>query len=547
MLAAIDNAHGQSESDPVAPLVDGLGSHHYPVSNCSGEAQQFFDQGLRLFYAFRYPESLASFREASRRDSDCAMTHWGEALAIGPSPNSRYLGLPDDPTNAGFLAIKQARQRKPQASEKERRLIDALFQRYDKVSEPDRRTRDAGYAAAMERLANEYARDNEIATLFVEALMTKSAWDYWTPDGKPRSGTLIAVETLNRVLERERHHPGANHLFIHLLEDSLNPELALPHAERLADTMPKVGHMVHMPTHIYIRTGLYEKAIASNYTSIDAANAFIAAWGAHDVPMGITSLSSSDRTHATHAMDFVHMAAVLQGNYTRAAEVANEIAARSKANLGLAGGLQRRFVKPMLTARRFADWSGILKLPEPSDTYPLVKGIWHFVRGSALANTGQLNDALAQLTALNDIASDEDVQKLRAWVNSVSMLLNLSANILDAEIATLNGDIESAIHHLEMAIRIEDGLNYMEPPDWGHPVRHELGALLLANDRSVEAETVFWEDLRRNPENGWALHGVWQSLVIQNKQQRAAEIESRFRSAWEGSDVALKNGRAVAR
>lgn len=537
----------QTTLKPIAPLINGLGNHHYPVSNCSGEAQQFFDQGLRLFYAFRYPESLASFREASRLDTDCAMTHWGEALAIGPSPNSRYLGLPDDPTQAGMQAIQRALELKAQASTKERRLIDAMLQRYDETSESDRTTRDTTYATAMRALVSDYKEDSEVATLFVEALMTKSAWDYWTPDGKPRPGTAEALDNLNRVLQRDLQHPGANHLYIHLLEDSLSPEMALPHAERLADSMPKVGHMVHMPTHIYIRTGLYTKAIKSNETSIDAANAFIKDWGDHDVPMGIASLSSSDRTHETHALDFIHMATVLQGNYARALNVAEKIAARSKANLGLAGGLQRRFAKPMFTLRRFGDWTGILKLAEPDDSFPLVKGIWHFVRGSALANTGQSSDALAELSALQEIAQSEDMEKLRAWVNSAAMLLKISAHTLEAEIENANGNLEKAIHHFESAIRIEDGLNYMEPPDWGHPVRHELGAVLLANGRAFEAETVFWGDLRRNPENGWALHGVWQSLVQQGKKTRAGEVEARFRNAWQDSDVSLKNGRAMQR
>jgi len=538
LLLAV-GAGAAANDTAIAPLVTGLGTYTYPMSNCSGPAQQFFDQGLRLFYGFRYPESLASFQEASRLDPDCPMTHWGEALAAGPTPNSRYLEFPDDPKGAGVAGIARAAAIGGNASTKERGLIKAMAGLYDSTGEPDRARRDHAYAVAMGRLAETYPNDPEIQTLYAEALMTSSAWDYWTPDGKPRPGTLAARDALNSVIENHVDHPGANHLYIHLLEDSQAPEAALPHAERLAETMPMVGHMVHMPSHIYIRTGLYQKSIKSNELSITAANNFIRAWGDHPVPMGVPSLSSSDRTHATHATDFIHLAAVLQGNYATAIKVARQIAQSAEPNLAMFGGFQRRYVKPMLTHRRFGRWQDILDMPAPNAAYPFIIGMWHYVRGSAFANTGQLEAAERELALLRPLAKMQAMEDLRVWVNSAASLLDIAEHVLAAEIEAAHGRFKNALYHYALAVRLEDGLNYMEPPDWAHPVRLELGRLLLGLGMAAEAETVFWEDLRRNPENGWGLHGAWQSIAAQGDSTRAAEIKARFVTAWADADTSL--------
>ncbi len=540
-------ALAEKNAKQFAPLLTGLGDYTYPVSNCSGSAQQYFDQGLRLYYGFRFPESFMSFREAARLDAHCPMARWGEALAIGPNPNSRYLQFPDDPAGAGIVAIARAMDLLEHASAKERRLIEALHTRYDATAEPDRGQRDRAYVDALKALAETYALDAEVQTLYAEALMTKSAWDYWTPDGKPRPGTEAAMSALESVLDRDLDHPGANHLRIHILEDSQNPEAALANAERLAKTMPMVGHMVHMPSHIYIRTGRYGKAIESNRRSIEADHAFLDQWGEHNVPLGIASLSSSVKRNDPHPVDFIHMAAVLQGNYATSITTAQTLAQMAKPHLGLHGGLQRRYVRPMLTYRRYADWGKILSLPAPDPSYPFITAMRHFVRGSAFAATEKLTEADRELGALKTIAATDGMKKFRTWVNSGSTLLSIAIDLLTAELAVKREDFREAIFHLEAAVRLEDGLNYMEPPSWGHPVRHELGALLLTLGRAAEAETVYWEDLRRNPDNGWALHGVWQSVIQQGDLTRATEIEARFKQAWRQADVELTNGRVNAR
>ncbi len=533
-------------SGQLAPLLTGLGDYTYPVSNCSSRAQQYFDQGLRLFYGFRFPESMVSFREAVRSDENCPMAHWGEALAIGPNPNSRYLGFPDDPTGAGAAAIKRAIALQNRASPKERGLIKVLHTLYDALTKPGRGQRDQAYIELLNALTNTYPNDPEVQTLYAEAVMKKFAWDYWTPDGKPRPGIEGAIAALKSVIEQDPNHPGANHLYIHILEDSQNPAAALPSAERLAQTMPMVGHMVHMPSHIYIRTGRYAKAIDSNEQSIEADRAFLDQWGDHEVPLGVASLSSNVKRNDPHPADFIHMAAVLQGNYARSQAIAQTLAEMSEPHLAISGGLQRRYVRPMLTFRRYADWGRILKLPPPDATYPFITAIWHFVRGSAFVAQHRLDDAERELAALKSIAVSNDMKDFRTWVNSGRTLLDIATHVLTAELAIKNEKFEQAIFHLEAGIRLEDGLNYMEPPSWGHPVRHELGALLLVLGRAAEAETVFWEDLRRNPENGWALHGAWQGLIQQGKSAQAAEVAVRFEQAWQNADIDLENGRALA-
>ncbi len=531
----------QEHGVKVAPLLDGLGDYSYLVSDCSGPAQQFFDQGLRLFYGFYFPEAVASFREAARLDPDCPMTYWGEAMAIAPIPNSRYFDSPDDPKGAGAEAIARASRLVEHASDKERGLLEALQILYDSSAEPESSQRDRGYVNALGALHERYPNDPEVGTLYALALMTASPWDYWTPDGQPRPGTTEAMAALNSVLNGHPEHPGANHLFIHLMENSQHPELALPHAERLKHAMPGAGHIVHMPSHIYIRTGRYAEVVESNQRSLAADRKLVAAWGNHQLPLGVSSSSLSATNHGVHAEDFLHMAAVLQGNYETAIESAQKIATLSEPQLASSGSAQRRYVRLMLTNKRFGKWNRILKEPEPDPVYPFVRGIWHYVRGSAYAATGQLASAQRELTQLQATAEAEGMKELMVRVNSANTLLTLAGHVLTAEIALKQRDLANALGHLESAVRIEDGLRYTEPPDWGHPVRHSLGAVLLEAGRAQEAETVYWEDLRRHPENGWSLYGVWQSLLQQGKEPQAAEVEKRFEKAWANADVTLSN------
>jgi tetratricopeptide (TPR) repeat protein len=542
---------GQKEAAPpgeqagkLAPLLENLGSYRMRVSNCSRTAKAFFDQGLRLFYGFYFPEAIASFREAARLDPDCPMIYWGVALAIAPGPNSRYLGFPDDPQGKGAEAIDRAIALINRASEKEARFIRALHILYDVRAQPDARRRGLAYAEAMREVLARYPADPEAGTLYAAARMTLSPWNYWTPDGKPRPGTEEVDAALQRVMRAYPVHPGANHLYTHLMESSQNPERALPHAERLARAMPGAGHLLHMPSHLYLRTGRYAQVVESNRRSIAADKALLDAWGEREMPMGVGSYSLSARVHGMHAHEFIHMATVFQGSYSASIDAARAAAVMIRPEqLRTNGTLQRHFVRPWLTQRQFGKWQQILDEPPPTVDLPFIRGTWHFARGSALAATDKLPEAERELAEVRAAAARKETASLMVRVNPASKVLALSGHLLEGEIAARRGEIERAIAHLETAQRLEDGLAYMEPPDWAYPVRHSLGAVLLQAGRVEEAEVVYWEDLRRNPENGWSLYGVRQSLLRQGDTALAAEVEDRFKKAWAHADVTLTGSR----
>lgn len=520
----------------LAPIVNGLGDYSYPISNCSERAQQFFDQGLRLLHGYHYPESLASFQEASRLAPDCAMTLWGQAMAIAPGANSRYNGAPDDPKGAGADAIDRAMERIENAAEKERALIRALYAFYDRKAEPDSPKRDRAYASDLRGLHGKYPADPEIATMFAGALMTLRPWSYWTPDGHPRPGTTEALAALNRALEIQPDHPGANHTFIHLVEASQEPQRALLHAERLAKTMPNCGHVMHMPSHIYVRIGRYHEAVLSNQLSIAADQRFLEAWKGHEFPKGVTTSGLSATTHHFHAEEFLHLAAMLGGDYETAIESARKLARGVEPLIAVKTRYQRRSVRPYLTYLRFAKFDEMLAESRPTRDHAFVLGIWHFARGGSFVGNGMLDDAQRELDGVRAAAGADGMDRILTKNNTPRSLLTIADHVLDSDIAAARGDIDRAITLLDKAVRLEDGLNYTEPPDW-YQTRLKLGEALLKAGRAAEAEVVFWEDLRRNPENGWALHGAWQSLLRQGKHERAAEVEARFRRAWTGADI----------
>lgn len=522
----------------LAPLMDNVGTYSRPLSDCSDKAQPFFDQGLRLTYGYYFPEALASFQEAIRLDPDCPMAYWGAALAIGPVPNSRYTGFPDDPKKEGLKAIQKARELSSRASAVERDLIESLFTRYDD-STPDRRTRDLHYVKAMKSLLERHPEDPEAGTLYADALMVLSPWDYFWPDGSRRPGTSEAMAALERVIERYPNHPGAPHYYIHIVENSQTPEIGLPSADRLEALMPGAGHVVHMPSHIYIRVGLYQKAVEINKRSLLADAAAAKVWGDRTIPQGITTYPLSSRKHPVHAHDFLHMAAEWQGNYSEAIASANTIAEMVRPKIEASGSAQRRFVRPLLTERRFAKWRRILELDAPDTALPFVQGIWHYVRGSALVGTGKIDYGREELELLRSAAAEPEMESLRTRASSARSVLTLAAHVLAAEIDAAMGDLDSALLNLETAVRLEDGLKYVEPPDWNDPVRHLLGKILLEAGRAAEAEFVYWEALRRYPDNGWSLHGLMKSLQAQGRDERAAAVEARFKKAWAGADIEL--------
>jgi tetratricopeptide (TPR) repeat protein len=520
-----------SASKALAPHLQNLGDHVFPVTTKSAQAQLFINQGLNLTYGFNHQEAGRAFREAARLDPDCAMAYWGQALVLGPNIN-----IPMSPANEpkAYELAQKAVALKSKVSPRERAYIDALSHRYSGKHE-DRAERDRSYADAMRELHNQYPQDLDAATLFAESLMDLRPWNYWTRDKHPYPETTEVIAALEQVLQQDVNHPGANHYYIHVMELP-HPERAVAAADRLTHLMPGAGHMVHMPAHIYQRVGRYEDSVAANERAILADEDYIAQCRAQ----GIYPL-----TYYPHNVHFLWSAATMEGESRIAIEAARKTAAQIPPEaLADVPILQGFVIVPYYALTRFGKWHEILQEPQPKYNSPFVYGIWHYARGMAYAGLGQFDNSSKELQTLREIAQSPELAKQATWSNnSAPAVMNIAVEALAGELAARQGHFDEAISHLDRAVRLEDALEYVEPPDWHYPVRHSLGAVLLQANRPAEAEVVYWEDLRRNPENGWALFGLKESLRAQGKNAQAADIERRFQQAWARADMTLTASR----
>ena len=533
----------QSESDgELAVLVDGSGTYSRAISTDSEQAQLFFDQGLRLTWGYFFPESIASHQEALRHDPDHPMIYWGMALAMGPNPNSRYSGMPDDPHGEARKAISQAVKFIGRANDSERDFIEALFVRFDSETLPDRSERDHAYLEAARELYAKYPNDPDAAALYADAYMVIGQWDYWDKEGRPRDGTTEVASALEDILELRPDHPGANHLNIHLLEASWNPEKALASADRLEALMPNAGHIVHMPAHIYVRVGQYKKAIAINERSLEADKRFLAMWGDHPFP-NIGTYPLSARIHGPHALEFIRYAATVQGNYTRAIDAAQRFFAGMSGEAERSSRGQKRKAAVWMVHKIFGRWDELLSNTPPPEEFPYLDGLHAYTRGSAKTGTGDLDGAKLELEKLKRMIEDPQIDAARIGVAPVSAVLSLAISGLNGEIKQAEGDLSGAILAFEAAVELEDTFRYIEPPEWAQPMRHYLGAALLEAKRPIEAEAVYRRDLKWNQNNGWALFGLSQSLSAQGKQAEAHSTLERFQTTWQDADVELTRSR----
>ena len=524
------------------PLITSEPKYTAISSSCTESAQPYIDQGLNLFYGFQFANALASFEAAFENDETCVVALWGIALNAKGNPNSRYLAFEDDPQKEGLKAIQKALELRLQTSPLVKELVEALGKFYLPLDKYQK-SKDQSYTQAMRILREKYPSNPDISTLFAEAFMTENAWDYWTPDGSPRPGTMEAVGALNEALNSDPNHPGANHLFIHINEDSRTPQIALPHAERLANTMPSVAHMVHMPAHIYIRTGKYQKSIKQNLLAIQVAEKFSKKWKVAP-KTHLVSLPMSAKSSIAHADDFIWYAYVQQGSYIHSIKSANRIANRSKDKIGKSLMAQGRYVLPMLTNRIFAKWEKILARENQKSDSQLIKGLESFVKGTAYVNTNDIQKASTEFNKLKALTSMEEIGRMQIYSNSVLDILLIATKVLAAEIAIASGKIEKAIALYHQAIIAEDSLEYMEPPEWRFPVRRELGSLLLKLGRAQEATMIFWEDLKRHPENGWALKGIVEGTMQTKDTEEMQQVAKRFNKAWKYSDTQLEFAKA---
>ena len=521
-----------------AVLVPGSGTYSRKISTQNPEAQAFFDQGLRLAWGFYFPESIASFQEAARIDPDQPMHFWGMAYAMGPNPNSRYARMPDDPKGEGLKAIKKALDRIDRASPVEAKLIRALHLLYDQQTIPDQDDRDQAYLTAMRNLNQEYPDDPDITALYAASYMSMKRWDYWDSEGNPKAETIPVAEALEHIIAQGLSHPGVFHLHIHLIEASLEPERALVSADALEATVPIAGHVVHMPSHIYVRVGQYGKAVENNVRSQAVDQQFAELWGDHPLP-NIGTYPLSHRIHAGHALDFIRYAATVQGNYKTASDAAWRMANRITGEAVLVRGGQKRVSAPWLVLKIFGKWDELLALTPAHQGTPYLDGIWSYALGSAHLAKGNIDAAFQELVNLKTIAEAPNADEYRVGATPASAVLRLAAFGLEGEVLMAQGDLSGAIEAFRAGVAIEDQNNYTEPPDWAQPMRHYLGAALLKSDQPEAAEVVYRRDLRWNQNNGWSLFGLHQALAAQNKQGEASQVFNQWQKAWAAADVTL--------
>ena len=522
-LAHTDShAHGSGRdatrhSKSAVPLYQNLGNHHYAITTRSTEAQRYFDQGLRLYYAFNHQEAIRAFEEAARLDPTCAMAPWGIALALGPNINAP---MGEEAGKAAYAAIRKAVGLSASASPREQALIRALAVRYAETPREDRAALDRAYANAMRDVVRRYPQDLEARTLYAEALMDLSPWNYWTRDAQPRENTRELLAQLEHVMQANPDHPGANHFYIHAVE-AVRPELAVTAAERLAGLMPGAGHIVHMPGHIYVRVGRYADAIKANEHAIHADEAYI-----RDQKPGVGMYVAG---YYPHNYDFLAFAASMIGRREQAIEAAEKVAALVVPEMLRAPGMtftQHHLTRHLQMKVRFARWNEILETKAPDADLKHARAMWHYAQGRAHAAKYMIAAAEADLANLRANRDDKSLAGQRLEFNVARDILDIAAEVLAAHIAQAKGDVHTGVSHLRKAAMLEDKLVYGEPPEWSVPVRQDLGRALVKAGRYAEAERVFKEDLKRFPNNTWSLEGVQQASYERTRTARPAAMAS---------------------
>jgi tetratricopeptide (TPR) repeat protein len=517
---------------PLAPRLQNLGVHTFPVTIKSRRAQLFINQGVNLAYGFNHPEAARAFAEAARLDPDCAMAYWGHALVLGPNINATM--NPDDEPKALAL-VQKAVALKSKASPRERDYIDALARRYTGKPE-DRQTADRAFADAMRTLVRKWPADLDAKTIFAESLMDLRPWNYWTRDGEPYPETREIQSALQQVLARHKSHPGALHYWIHLWEPTDTPERAEAEADRLLPLMPGAGHVVHMPAHIYMRVGRHADVVKSNQLAAKADEDYIAQCRAQ----GLYPLS-----YYPHNIHFIWMGASASGQRALALESARKLSASIPAEaLGQIPILQGFLVVPYWAMVRFGQWDDILADKGPRFETAFTRGAWRYARALAYTAKDRVDEAEKELHELQSLLGDASLKQQTTFsTNNGFAILRIAPEVVAGEIAAKRKDWDAATLHLDRAVRYEDALIYQEPPDWHAPVRQNLGAVLMQAGRADEAEAVYWEDLKKNPGNGWTLFGLMQALRAQGKKEDAALVEERFKRAWKDADITLDSSR----
>lgn len=522
----VPHAHTTDAPKAGARLWGNLGTLHFPISTKSATAQAYFNEALALTYGFNHAEARRSFQAAQGLDPDCAMCFWGEALVLGPNINAPMDPAANEPALA---AIARAQAVAAKASPREQALIAALSARYSAEPAADRAKLDEAYAAELEKVAERFPDDLDVATLYAEALMDLSPWNYWADGGKtPKGRTPEIVQTLERVLAANPDHFGAIHYYIHAVEASDRPERAVPFAERLAAQKLGAGHLVHMPSHIFFRLGRYTESLELNRAAVAADEAYLAQTKAEGIYPG---------GYYPHNIHFLLASAQMAGDGPTAIEAAEKLQATVSEDSARA---MPAFVQPIKTAplyahAQFSPPEVVLALPAPAEDLPYVKAMWHYARGTAFAAKGDNEAAMAEARAITELRETADFAALVSGGVPAPDSLALARHSVLARVAQADGDLQNAVREFEAAAEIEATLAYMEPPYWYYPVKQSLGAVLLMAGETERAEDVFRSSLATAPNNGWACFGLMQVHKARGEAREVEELQKRLDRTWAGT------------
>ncbi len=525
------------KTDNIAPIIDGLDVLDFPVTTNSNLVQQYVNQGLVLAYGFNHAEAARSFYYASKLDPECAMAYWGFAYVLGPNYNA---GMEPDNYERAYIAIQKALQlSNNDISTKEKALINALAKRYLKDPVDDRNELDIAYSKAMAEVYENFPNDADVATLYAESMMDLHPWDLWDKEGNTKAWTPKIISTLEHAIALNAKHPGAHHFYIHVVETSFEPEKGLYSSQLFdEDLAPGAGHLVHMPSHIYIRTGDYHKGTLSNIRAIAVDSSYVSACNAQ----GAYPLS-----YFPHNYHFMAATATLEGNSKWAIEAADKVAAHSNILLMKEPGwgtIQHYYTIPYYVYVKFGKWEQILEMKNEDPTLKYPEAVRNYARGMAFLGIKDIASAKKELLSLENYANDNSLKEITIWdINSVDVLLQIAKRVLKAEILANESNYVESIVLLSEAATIEDGLNYNEPPDWFFSVRHHLGAVQIEAEKYEDAIHTYEEDLERLPKNGWALHGLKLAYSKLNDTDKTAEIDERLNTIWATADTKIITSR----
>ncbi len=520
-----------------APLFDNLGTLHFPITTESVLARKYFDQGVILAYGFNHEEAFRSFEEVARLDSNCALAYWGMAYVLGPNIN-----LPMDAgvVHTAYEAIQKAISLLDNETQREKDFVMALSKRYSSEVMEDRTPLDQAYSDAMRNLVSKYPDDLDAATMFAESIMDLHPWDYWLKDGTAQPWTPELLAVLESVIERNPDHHGANHLYIHAVEASKNPHRGLASADKLKFLAPGAGHLVHMPAHIYIRTGKYHEGSLANIRAVKSDEEYINQCN----KQGFYPLS-----YYPHNYHFLWATATLEGDSKTAIDAAIKTSQKPPDSLMSVCGyqtLQHFAVIPLYAYVTFGKWDEILNYPQPQNDRPYMSAIWHYARAMAFIAKDKLDKASEEITKLSPLTDNKSIEELSIWgINSAGLLVKIAYEVSIGELEAKKKNYPEAIAHLTEAVEYEGQLRYDEPPTWFYPCRQNLGAVLIEAGKYAEAEKVYRENLAEIPDNGWGLFGLHQALLKLSNNEEAEEVEKRFKEAWRYADIELLSSRIL--